>query len=1496
MAEALTTPQRTPEANLAMSMRGKATDMLKPVDIKVPTLTEIIAGSETMIGGMEIPTQTVEAARTGDQAAQDFILKRIDVANAQPKAAPSPIAGTKIGPGGEIETDLPDDLTERETGAMEEYIDNRKDFFAFMNDKVVDSRVRDLLIDHYSTGEFFRETGRQLKETARFTGNIPNYLYALGMYVAPAAAEASVIDMFGGPDITFSEAWAKRQPQVAQTFAAYRSALDKAGVDATYEQSMNEFLKDKFIEKHGIDRYNQSYVVELEGLGTVENPMLPLGFGQEILDFGFRELPVTEQGLSFLTINAPVTGILGAMNLAKGGRQAKRVEAAKRDNPDLRGLDNVTVIRQLEIQDKKNLFSRSWRKMTARIGETFGYKGAIQNYETNQTARTTIKRLDKEIEQAQLDLSTATNPQAISILEGTLAGLTSRRNRLIYNGASNPFMFNLGIDEGLVAIGQTAGLNLIPAFFGEGTEEIGEITGALTFAFGGRPVTKFVVGGPFKLLGKSATLSGIGVSSLEFLEDVRLLPKGVFTDASLDEIQATLGRPLTTGEVSSFNFLIKAMKNFDVEQREQVYGAIENYNRLRERIVGKFAEGPEREQAEEAFKLSFAHVSGLAPLQAIEMDALRKTSVKNLEDATKVQMDAENSLEAATLGMSKLRQLINDSTGINSEDSQFLTAFVTNFEKAADAQKLQIEERKIQYLGMLRQYKNEMLTNPDTEIGEDIVNQLSALEIQLVPGAIADVEMQRSIILKTSAEVADRLNRRAKIIADMRGTPAYLTQLGKLTEDIYDAHMSSNYALARNAYAKADELVGDTPIDISPFVDEFAKGMGVARDDTLAFRGLFSPQADFLNSRSGRNAFQALNDMSERSLRKGMQLDDAEFQDLQQWVTTRIDAKTGKENEDYLGPPGEVTMMDMAIHFSNKSRLDENTPNFEPFTALPFEVDELKRHFTRVGMGKQGDLALPYTKAALSLDDSLKTNPDVFEAVQGARDTYRDLIFDSTRPDSLGEKIVGAATGPEFVTKLPNGRKRPYRVGMTPENWHKELGKSIADAANGDAEATRRVGDLVSEMIRFWGDRTEGGEIVFDLTTERGRAKFENVANLIRANLYEYWGEAKAAGLNEAIRRGIVSGRGLKEGTYDFNAQRNLLDNVAPLLNVKVVGSPTGPLDIRKGAEAGAPREVPLLDLRDVVTAEQDIVDIMALSENLQKQYKKFETTINDRTSDASKMAQTAVDLEQRIVKNFEQVAGTRAPKQFYEQYVETNDIGLVRGLKENYVNTMIETGMDRAQAEKEFNQGMVYMITNGLIDRAGVTQTEKITIKAMNGQRKTIDVMTNAAQIVSDLENPNVLNILEEFIDPEHISFLKDIGEYMMYAGGTGLNFASRNQIRGVSPNELISRAFNIARGMVSPTYVAAEFAFRLMSQYDLNAITFAAQDKEMSRALVKVLEGEATDVDLNLLVTKTQAIITRHLAQSGDRAPSFVPQADLYTAMQSERERQETESEAVP
>ena len=187
--------------------------------------------------------------------------------------------------------------------------------------------------------------------------------------------------------------------------------LDKAGVNTTYEQSMNEFLKDKFIEKYGRPAYEDSYVAKLGELGTVENLCYLLVLVRKYLTLVSANYLLTNKVYRFLLQNLPVAGVLGALNLAKGGKQAKRVAAAKRDNPDLRTLDDVTVIRQLEIQDRKSAFGRNWRKMTAAIGAGLGYKGAIQNFQTNQTARSTIKSLDQQIEQAQLDLSTATNPQ-----------------------------------------------------------------------------------------------------------------------------------------------------------------------------------------------------------------------------------------------------------------------------------------------------------------------------------------------------------------------------------------------------------------------------------------------------------------------------------------------------------------------------------------------------------------------------------------------------------------------------------------------------------------------------------------------------------------------------------------------------------------------------------------------------------------------------------------------------------------------------------------------------------------------------------------------------------------------------------------------------------------------------------------------------------------------------------------------------------------------------
>ena len=46
---------------------------------------------------------------------------------------------------------------------------------------------------------------------------------------------------------------------------------------------------------------------------------------------------------------------------------------------------------------------------------------------------------------------------------------------------------------------------------------------------------------------------------------------------------------------------------------------------------------------------------------------------------------------------------------------------------------------------------------------------------------------------------------------------------------------------------------------------------------------------------------------------------------------------------------------------------------------------------------------------------------------------------------------------------------------------------------------------------------------------------------------------------------------------------------------------------------------------------------------------------------------------------------------------------------------------------------------------------------------------------------------------------------------------------LESISNNELISRAFNLARGMVSPTYVGAEIAFRLASNAGIEMLQLA-------------------------------------------------------------------------
>ena len=134
---------------------------------------------------------------------------------------------------------------------------------------------------------------------------------------------------------------------------------------------------------------------------------------------------------------------------------------------------------------------------------------------------------------------------------------------------------------------------------------------------------------------------------------------------------------------------------------------------------------------------------------------------------------------------------------------------------------------------------------------------------------------------------------------------------------------------------------------------------------------------------------------------------------------------------------------------------------------------------------------------------------------------------------------------------------------------------------------------------------------------------------------------------------------------------------------------------------------------------------------------------------------------------------------------------------------------------------------------------------------------------------------------DEEQLNYLRDITRHLEFASGASLvKYEKTGMTRGVSPNELISRAFNLARGMVSPTYVAAELAIRMASQHGIELVGMAARSKKAADLLYKVMENpkSLSKEDVATFSTQLRAYVAAELARQGTVTPSYVSQGEMF------------------
>lgn len=1478
MAEMIRQPTAGFESNPALGQIAQ--EMVSTPATPVPTFNDILFGDSAVIGGEEIPQSVVEAARADRNSEQaQFIRDKIDYQTTMQQAQTRGVraAGTVVDPQtGQVSPGIPTEfegqLTETQEEEITEYGGRAIRLQQALAPYIQDKRVLQIMVDKYETGDWFKETARKTNQFASDVGGTAlNALYYMTM-MGTAAVDAA---FDSGRE--YKEVWeTDYKADTVKSLASWKQWIETNFGTADHAKDVNETVKKEFIRRHGQDEYDKLTKLQIGDAPVVEGQLIPDELGQILLDLGTSELSGVEQVTSLLYETAPIAGGLGALHMASGSKKIKKVAEASVSMPSLKAMDPVMAYRTLRMTESSNLFSRSVSKVVNKIGDTFGYRGSIGNVLEVRSHRAALTKLDGEIDSVRKELTNAKIAGAkdtdLKRLQVQLDSLQGRKNRLAVKGGfalKNPYAFTLAVDESIVATGQVIGTNIAEDFGYD--KNLGGMFGALGFAFLGKPAVKL----PGATLGLAdrVVFGGrgrqIGIDMIRHVEDMaKIVPvlkdrpeliKGFLRSSQFDFVEAEIGRKLSPSEIASFRSVADIMKNLPADQRETVFTSMTDYVALKNRLVEGYDEA-DREQASELLTLTFGRISGLAPLQALELTSLGRTRGQGLGEAIDFQMQQEQALVALDSNITQLRRMLENKTGISSEDTQYVQNWVDNLERAADQQRIQIGERKREYVGLLREYKDKVLSNPLEDVDtKGMVEKLVAMELNLTPGAIGNAEAERQIIRKTIDEVHAAAAARFDSLRDLAGTTGHRRMLGQTTELMYDAHISGQYAKGRQAYKEASEKIGDKQLNIASFVEQFVQTSEDISQKDLG--GLFSPTAEFFTGRSGRMAYRAFNDMALRSLSKNLELDEDDLSELVEYVSTRKLAD-GSINPDYIEDANPIKL---ALHFSKKEGAE-----FNPFEADAFEVDTIYRHFRNKGEFIRNDAqAKPYKDAAKEINTLMMGDKDIGPAINEARKTYKAEVFDIARPGTYGDKLDKATDNPTMERVEAGGYQRAYKQGQYPEEWHKDFAKSIGNAVDGKDVLPADISLRVEEIQRFWADDFVDGKYVFDLTTEGGVKKFEALQSMIQANVHEFWMTGrldKAAGDMMAIANNATA----KLSGYDFSVM-DRIRNLEEVLNVQV---------IEEGGAAGTRK---LVDMTKIMNEQNELEKLMLANKKLQKEWGDFTTDLNNRIADEGDAAVDQIMLDQRVVQKLEQAGGVTDPRKFYETYVMGQNPQMLRNLRQNYLSNL-DVDVDVEKAMQEFDDSVRYMIFNGLL---GIAQTAPLAKRTFQGDRgkATLAVMNNPEVLLKQLDDANVQEILEEVgMDAQHIRFMYDMTDLSMRAAGVAaMPFAPKGQIRGISPNEVISRSFNIARGMVSPTYVAAEFAFRLMQQNGMSGLQLAAGNKQAAEIMVKLMDipEDITESDVRTLMTIAQTFIVQEGYRRGITfATDFLPSEDIAAA----------------
>lgn len=1305
---------------------------------------------------------------------------------------------------------------------------------------------------------------------------------------------------------TFDDLWNKEggRARFLQDLASDRF-IDPT--DTKPHKELEVYLKGQLIKKYGEEKGNAMWdrmsQYTLSDGTVISQDVIPEELGKKLYDYSESLITLPEHVIQLAMDGATMTAAMEFGSQSIAAWKMYRIQKARKANPGMyEGTNYNAIYRHIQDENQRRGVFRAWTKSVRFLEDVGGFRpytlrGGLGVRQDHTNFKLSIERSKEAVDRANENLNSALlsgKPDEIAAAKAQKAAALGRRNKLQFKNlvtAGVPYAATLAKDEAILAGTQGAA----EAYFGF---ERNEFTTALAGMSGYIGIQSLATKGRNVLSGENAPLSMFegmrqGIRGIETLGEVLTRSERgswrVFTAGRLDEMETLLGRKVSNSEFMAFRQLGAVVKSLPEAEQEQALLNAASIFKAKQNVL----EGIEDPNLRTAFEDEITITSGQATmingLIALERkNAGAEAKFGDFVNQLNIQADIERSIIANTRLLKTMQDRAN---GIEGGVPEALQNHIDTMNAGYAQQLKEVQSRKNTYIDFLEKNKKDMLENPTQAIDTEDFFANILFYTQAKRGSNLDIEgqvVQQSFAERAAALNAAKeeslaiLNERMKRIRELEDQSVAQQSMAMTLEAQAAVLRKHRDTMISLAYAPVDAFGQE--VNMLPFIDQLTDEVDGLKGRSL--KGIFTGEYAVFTGSKMKDFRDTLNTMAERNMIAAMGASD-EGDLILRLQAKDIILEDGNRilnpyyiDDEKVRASGDLAEMAMYLVSKDKS--------LEPllFSATVSEVEKIRSFFSReavaagrsTGMKAQQEPTLRKIADMLSrtLDD---TSPEVKAALKEARQTAQGEKFDFER-SPVGSKIMNAANGPERVFKETFGFN--YKENMSPADWNKEVSKLIASAVtSGSRTDTVQIKNGMQYLLEFWGgsrsvkstQMVDGKPVVtyqshFDVSDKDSMLRLQALKEGIETQVRLAWADSTKGGIlsrQNALGEGatVEDYRNIQliktGGALDMDG---VLETQQAILSQIMIKGNDGVIRPATADE--------FFDLGDIIDDVADWDKQIVKDKSLAKAYTDYASDVDRGIEVLRKSGELEIELSTRntifdmssVDKNF-----ADAPLQIFNEFVLGRDPSKIIKMREQYIK-----GGGTAD---QFNKEMLEIINEGLALYAGkevaLSTFQKGVREGKDGNLVETYDLTQPQNVVNlYAKDDNFRSILSELgMEDAHIDRMRDI--YILsqsYLQASGSLRSAGRTIRGISPNEIISRAFNISRGMVSPQYVLAEFAYRIMEKHKVDVLKFAAGDEIAADILYKLMDNPDT-IGINEIKTferLAKSFVTRELAKRSE------------------------------